>query len=85
MKNRLKSLLLALTAVVAFAACTADEGLDSTATPVVKYIRYTDPAQADVYLTSASMGELIAIVGTGLEGVCSVRFNDVEAKLNPTY
>lgn len=85
MKNRLKNLLLALTVVVAFTACKDDEGLDSTATPVVKYIRYTDPAQSDVYLTSASMGELIAIIGSGLEGVCSVRFNDVEAKLNPTY
>lgn len=85
MKNIFKYLLPAAVAVLAFTSCNDDEGLDSTATPSVKYIRYTDPAQSDVYLTSASMGELIAIVGDGLEGVCSVRFNDVEAKLNPTY
>lgn len=85
MKTLLKSLVLMSVAALLFTACKDDEGLDSTATPRVKYIRSTDPAQAEVYLTSAAMGELIALVGDGLEGVCSVRFNDVEAKLNPTY
>lgn len=85
MKRILKGLFLTAAAVSLLSSCKDDEGLNSDATPVVKYIRYTDPAQADVYLTSAAMGDLIAIVGTGLEGVCSVRFNDVEAKLNPTY
>lgn len=85
MKNILKYLLLTATAACIVSSCNNDEGLNSTATPSVKYIRYTDPAQADVYLTSASMGELIAIIGNGLEGTNSVRFNNVEAKLNPTY
>lgn len=85
MKNIVKSLFLAAAVLLTFAACKDDEGIDSSATPVVKYIRSTDPAQAEVYLTSASMGDMIAIIGTGLEGVCSVRFNDVEALLNPAY
>lgn len=85
MKTILKSLFLAAAVVLAFTSCKDDEGLNSTATPSVKYIRSTDPALSEIYLTSASMGELIAIVGEDLEGVCSVRFNDVEAKLNPTY
>lgn len=85
MKNIMKRFLLFALPAVLLAACNNEEGLNSTATPRVKYIRSTDPALAEIYLTSASMGELIAIIGDGLEGVCSVRFNDVEAKLNPTY
>ena len=85
MKNRMKHLALLVVCLLPLVACNNEEGLDSTATPRVKYIRSTDPALAEIYLTSASMGELIAIIGEGLEGVCSVRFNDVEAKLNPTY
>lgn len=85
MKNIVKGLLLTAAVLAGFTSCKDDSGLNSEATPVVKYIRSTDPEQADVYLTSAAMGELIAIIGDGLEGVCSVRFNDVEAKLNPTY
>lgn len=85
MKNIVKRFILLAATVLFLAACNNEEGLNSTATPRVKYIRSTDPALAEIYLTSASMGELIAIIGDGLEGVCSVRFNDVEAKLNPTY
>lgn len=56
---------------------------ESEATPSIKYIRPTDPALADQLLTGAAMGDVIAIIGEGLEGVVSILFNDVEAELNP--
>ena len=63
MKNIMKRFLLFALPAVLLAACNNEEGLNSTATPRVKYIRSTDPALADIYLTSAAMGELIAIIG----------------------
>lgn len=84
MKKIFRFLAIALVAATSLVACQEDEGLQSDAQPVVKYIRSTDPTLAEVYLTEASMGEMLAIIGEGLEGVCDIRFNDVAAKLNPT-
>ena len=56
---------------------------DSESIPSIKYIRPTDPATQDQLLTSAAMGDVIAIIGEGLEGVVSLKFNDIEAELNP--
>lgn len=67
-----------------FASCTKESPKDSDAQPVVKYIRYTDQELSDQLLTSASMGQTIAIIGESLEGVNKVLFNDLDARLNPT-
>ncbi len=85
MKKIFRILALSLVAVTALVGCKQEESVESDSQPVVKYIRSTDPEQQDVYLTSAAMGQMIALIGEGLEGVCSVKFNDVAAKLNPTY
>lgn len=85
MKNIFRILALSLFAATLFVGCSSEEGINSDSQPMVKYIRSTDTDLQDVYLTSAAMGQMIAIIGDGLEGVCSVMFNDVPAKLNPTY
>ncbi|MBP3455402.1 MAG: IPT/TIG domain-containing protein [Alistipes sp.] len=89
MKSIFKSIMLmtAVVMAVGFTGCD-DKNVndpDSKATPSIKYIRPTDPALADQLLYGGSMGETIAIIGSGLEGVVSILFNDVEADLNPCY
>lgn len=84
MKNIMKSLLLALAVGLAAVACD-NEPTDSTAQPVIKYIRSTEAEKSDSLITSAAMGQTIAIIGSGLEGVVKACFNDQEAKLNPVY
>lgn len=87
MKSIFKSIMLMTAVVMAagFAGCD-DKNVndpDSKAAPSIKYIRPTDPALADQLLYGGAMGETIAIIGSGLEGVVSIMFNDVEADLNP--
>lgn len=88
MKSIFKSLMLvaAAAAMLTQAGCEDRNVNDpqSDATPSIKYIRPTDPALADKLLESSPMGETIAIIGSGLEGVVEIFFNDVRAELNPT-
>lgn len=53
--------------------------------PSISYIRLTDPAKADSFLTRANMGQLIAIVGENLGNLRQLFFNDQEASLISTY
>lgn len=90
--NIMKSIFKSLMLVAAAAAMLTQAGCEdrnvndpqSDATPSIKYIRPTDPALADKLLESSPMGETIAIIGSGLEGVVEIFFNDVRAELNPT-
>jgi hypothetical protein len=61
------------------------EKKDGGGTPVIHYIRVTDPEKADSFLTAAYMGDLIVIVGENLGGAREIWFNDQKAYLTPTY
>jgi hypothetical protein len=74
-------LLSAVISAVAFTACS-EEAVEET--PVIRYVRFTDPAGI-APLLGAPRGSTIAFVGEGLGKVCGVSFNGVEAPLNPVY
>lgn len=63
-------------------SCDNDEQLG---TPVVHYVRVTDPAKSDSLLEAGPLGRVVAIVGENLGGANEVWFNDQRASLNPTY
>jgi hypothetical protein len=88
MKAFMKYLLLliipGIMAGVLSISCTEDD-LPNGGTPVIYYVRVTDPAQSDSLLVAAYMGNLIAIVGDNLGGVREIWFNDQEALVTPTY
>ncbi|MDI3322015.1 glycan-binding surface protein [Pinibacter soli] len=58
---------------------------DAAPTPVINYIRVTNPVSSDSLLVSANQGQLIAIVGTNLQEAREVWFNDQQSRLTPTY
>ncbi|MEH0153394.1 glycan-binding surface protein [Limibacter armeniacum] len=69
---------------ISLTSCQEDD-LVNNGKPVIYYIRVTDPAEADVALDSAYMGNLIAIVGDNLGDVREIWFNDQSAILNPAF
>lgn len=81
-KNKILLSLLMLTAAISlFTSCKKD----SSATPIVNYIRITSPESSDSLLVGAGQGQLIAIVGTNLQGAEQVWFNDQQSRITPTY
>lgn len=72
---------------ISFSACSDDDdkGGSGGGTPVVRYIRPCDAAVSDSLLSSAYLGDKIAIIGENLGGVNAVYFNDQKAKLNPNF
>ncbi|MET0393561.1 MAG: glycan-binding surface protein [Chitinophagaceae bacterium] len=78
----LLALLITVSAVSLFTACKKEE---STATPVIYYVRVTTPESSDSLLVGASQGQLIAIMGDNLKNAVEVWFNDQKAVLTPTY
>ncbi len=68
----------------AMVVTSCDDDSSSGKTPVVRYVRSTDPTYADKLLTEVSMGSTIAIIGENLGDVRQIDFNDQSAKLNPT-
>ncbi|MGD2035468.1 MAG: glycan-binding surface protein [Bacteroidales bacterium] len=87
MKNTIYKALfflsLTLLTTVCFFSC--EEKSDNGGTPSVDYIRLTNPEKADSAITSAFMGQLIAIIGENLSGARKIWFNDREVTLTPTY
>lgn len=86
-----KTLYIALAAVASLAmpavltSCDqTDAERDKDSTPVVEYVRVTNPAAADSLLVEATMGSQIVIMGHDLGDVQEIWFNDVKGKLNPT-
>ncbi|WP_291125314.1 glycan-binding surface protein [Dysgonomonas sp. UBA7698] len=77
-------IIFALFVIALFWACSDDDS-DSKGAPVVDYVRSCDPAEAEIHLTSALLGNKIAIVGNNLGSVNKVYFNDVQAKLTPVF
>jgi hypothetical protein len=86
MKKILSNITIAAMVVLALCACNKDDdGVNSDATPVIRYVRPTAAEAADSLLTKGFMGNTVAIIGDNLAGVCEVWFNDQQAtSLNPT-
>ncbi len=86
MKRILNSILLLGALTMGFFSCAKDDDVaNSTAQPVIEYTRAIESEKADSLIIGGSMGQTIAIIGKGLEGVCDVKFNDQYALLNPVY
>lgn len=62
-------------------SCTDDE----LGSPMVRYVRITDPNSSDSLLVAAGQGQMIAIMGNNLGDVRQVWFNDQQAVLTPTF
>ncbi|MFR9532613.1 MAG: glycan-binding surface protein [Rikenellaceae bacterium] len=86
MKKILNSILILGALAMGFFSCAQDDDVaKSTAQPVIKYTRAIESEKADSLIVGGSMGQTIAIIGEGLEGVCDVKFNDQYTLLNPVY
>lgn len=80
------TLLLVLGSIFAgIMSCKKEDEKPNGGTPVVYYIRSTDPALSDSLLVGTFMGSLIAIVGDNLADTREIWFNDQKATLNPSY
>jgi hypothetical protein len=76
-------LLMLIAAVSVITSCKKDSS--SGAIPTVNYVRITSPQSSDSLLAGAGQGQLIAIVGTNLQDAQQVWFNNLQARLTPTY
>ena len=86
MKSFFSYTALFIVLAVSIFSCKKEDNDDvSTGTPVVKYVRITDPKAADSLVVGAFMGGLVAIVGENLQNTRELWFNDQKANLSPTY
>jgi hypothetical protein len=53
-------------------------------TPVISYVRVTDPASSDSLLAAAGQGQMIAIIGKNLQNTQALWLNDQQAVLTAT-
>ena len=85
MKALIRNILFVAVATASclLTACKDDD--NSSATPVVRYVRSCDAAKSDSLITKASLGNSIAIIGENLDVVREIWFNDQQAKVNPVY
>lgn len=79
----LLAVILAISASV-FTACNNDDDTEA-ATPLISYVRTSNLAQSDSLITSAYLGNTIALIGNELSNVKEIWFNDQQAKINPVY
>lgn len=77
------ALLMAAFVTPLFQSCEEDGS--STAVPEISYVRLTDPDKSDSLLVTAFLGNTIALMGSNLQDVEQVWFNDQEAYLNTSY
>jgi Surface glycan-binding protein B xyloglucan binding domain len=73
----------ALLTSILFQACQKDESL--VGTPVISYVRITDPLKSDSLVTHAFMGSSIAIIGQNLQNVDEIWFNNQKAFVNFSF
>ena len=66
-----------------FTACS-DSETGSSGTPEITGVRSCDPELADSLFTTASCGQVMALIGNNLGGALKVYINDQEAYFNPT-
>jgi len=83
MKYRFFIAFVALAAC--FSACQKDETLGNGKPPVIHYVRSTYPEEANDTIVEAYKLQTIAIVGSNLQAVNSVCFDEDKASLNSTY
>lgn len=72
-----------LTAAVGMVLTSCNKEDSSSGTPSINYVRVTDPAKSDSLLAGAYLGNTIAIIGSDLNSVREIWFNDQKAYLNP--
>lgn len=65
-----------------FHGCEMEE---EDGTPEVMYVRITDPEKSDSLVTHAFMGSTIAIIGSNLQNVDEIWFNDQKAFVNVSF
>ena len=53
--------------------------------PNVNYIRLNDPTKSDSLIVSASLNNVIALIGNDLNSISELWFNDQQAYLNTSY
>lgn len=86
MNKYIFNIALAVLTLIFFGACSDDDGRGANGgAPLVRYIRPCDAAVSDSLLTSAYLGDRIAIIGEHLGGVNAIYFNDQKVKLNPNF
>lgn len=89
MKIKYKSLLflfIAFAMAGIFTACSEDdENGPNGGTPMINYIRVTNPDASDSLIAKAGQGAMIAIVGQNLDGAREIWFNDLRGSLSPTF
>jgi hypothetical protein len=87
MKNNIFKILFVLLAGIFIFACNEKDEFDQPnvgdGRPVVRYVRPCDVEKSDSLLTSAFLGNRIALIGNNLASVREIYFNDQKAKLNP--
>jgi hypothetical protein len=84
MKYRYKILFLA--AALAMTGILMNCSDDSEGgSPLVSYVRITDPEASDSLLAAAGQGQMVAIIGENLSNTTEVWFNDQKASLNATF
>jgi len=84
MKSKYKYSLLLLMAFTVVGAMLSSCSKEDSGTPLISYIRVTDPAKSDSLLDEAGLGQMIVIMGENLQSTRQVWFNDQEASLLPT-
>jgi hypothetical protein len=86
MKKIFSTIGIAAVAALGLWSCSKDdEGVNSDATPVIRYVRPTAAEAADSLLVKGFMGNTVIIIGDNLAGVSEVWFNDRRANtLNPS-
>lgn len=85
MKKLISKILFLLTilTIPMVTSCKDDESRGGT--PVIHYLRITDPTLADSTFTDVNPGTMIAVIGENLGGVMEVYINNQEISFNPTY
>lgn len=78
-------LLIILIGMVGASSTSCEDNDDASGTPVVHYVRVTDPNSSDSLLAGGLLGNMIAIVGENLGNAKQVCFNDQCLFLNSTY
>ena len=88
MKTLIKYLYLFIVPIVIAGALLSscdDDELENGGEPAIYYVRITSPESSDSLITSAFLGNLVAIMGDNLGEARHVYFNDKEAVITPTF
>ncbi len=64
-------------------SCSSEEA--ASRSPIINYVRLTDPASSDSLLVEAGQGQLLALIGDNLQDTKEVWFNNLKAFISPTY